>query len=211
MSYVALLVIFGDKAGHWADLIKTVQYSRFFSNRKTQAFPFVTACSRVVAACCETRQDSVRALGDKKARPKRSRPQPMIPTVVLLGLAVGVLVGLLGIGGGVVLVPALVYLLHMDQHLAQGTSLLILLPPVGLGALREYWKQGQVDLRAGLLCAFGILAGGYLGGLIAVPLDSRQLKGLFGCFLMLAAFLLWRKQQPRNSETAQAVEDSTRD
>ncbi len=75
--------------------------------------------------------------------------------VLLLGLAVGVLVGLLGIGGGVVLVPALVYLLHMDQHLAQGTSLFILLPPVGLGALREYWKQGQVDLRAGILCALG--------------------------------------------------------
>lgn len=56
--------------------------------------------------------------------------------VLLLGIAVGVLVGLLGIGGGVVLVPALVYVLHLDQHLAQGTSLLILLPPVGLGALR---------------------------------------------------------------------------
>ena len=68
--------------------------------------------------------------------------------IVLLSLTVGVLVGLLGIGGGVVLVPALVYLLHYDQHLAQGTSLLILLPPIGLGALREYWKNGQVDLRA---------------------------------------------------------------
>lgn len=115
--------------------------------------------------------------------------------VLLLGLAVGVLVGLLGIGGGVVLVPALVYLLQMDQHLAQGTSLFILLPPVGLGALREYWNQGQVDLRAGILCALGMLLGGYLGGLIAVPLASRHLKGLFGCFLILAAFLLWRKPQ----------------
>jgi uncharacterized membrane protein YfcA len=118
--------------------------------------------------------------------------------VLLLGLAVGVLVGLLGIGGGVVLVPALVYLVHMDQHLAQGTSLFILLPPVGLGALREYWKQGQVDLRAGILCALGMLVGGYLGGWIAVPLASRHLKGLFGCFLMLAALLLWRKPQAQN-------------
>ena len=117
--------------------------------------------------------------------------------VLLLGLAVGVLVGLLGIGGGVVLVPALVYLLHMDQHMAQGTSLLILLPPVGLGALREYWKQGQVDLRAGILCALGILVGGYAGGLLAVPIDSRHLKGLFGCFLMFAALLLLRKPQPQ--------------
>ncbi|MFI5092366.1 MAG: TSUP family transporter [Candidatus Acidiferrum sp.] len=130
--------------------------------------------------------------------------------VLVLGLVVGVLVGLLGIGGGVVLVPALVYLLHMDQHLAQGTSLFILLPPLGLGALREYWKQGQVDLRAGILCALGILIGGYLGGLIAVPLSSRQLKGFFGCFLMLAAFLLWKKPQPQSQPATVAGEGSDR-
>jgi uncharacterized membrane protein YfcA len=130
--------------------------------------------------------------------------------VLLLGLAVGVLVGLLGIGGGVVLVPALVYLLHMDQHLAQGTSLFILLPPVGLGALRGYWKQGQVDLRAGILCALGMLVGGYLGGLIAVPLASRHLQGLFGCFLILAAALLWQKPQPQNRMAISAGEESAR-
>jgi uncharacterized membrane protein YfcA len=130
--------------------------------------------------------------------------------VLLLGLAVGVLVGLLGIGGGVVLVPALVYLLHMDQHLSQGTSLFILLPPVGLGALREYWKQGQVDLRAGILCALGMLVGGYLGGLIAVPLASRHLQGLFGCFLILAAVLLWQKPQPQNRIAISAGEESAR-
>jgi hypothetical protein len=130
--------------------------------------------------------------------------------VLLLGLAVGVLVGLLGIGGGVALVPALVYLLHMDQHLAQGTSLFILLPPVGLGALREYWKQGQVDLRAGILCALGMLVGGYLGGLIAVPLASRHLKGLFGCFLILAAFLLWQKPQTQNRTALTDGEESAR-
>ena len=134
----------------------------------------------------------------------------MILIVLLLGLAVGVLVGLLGIGGGVVLVPALAYLLHMDQHLAQGTSLFILLPPVGLGALREYWKQGQVDLRAGILCALGMLVGGYLGGLIAVPLASRHLKGLFGCFLILAAVLLWQKPQPQNRIAISAGEESAR-
>ena len=84
--------------------------------------------------------------------------------VLALGLAVGVLVGLLGIGGGVLLVPAMVYLLHFDQHLAQGTSLFILLPPTGLGALRQYWRAGQVDLRAGICCAIGFLLGGYVGG-----------------------------------------------
>jgi uncharacterized protein len=117
--------------------------------------------------------------------------------ILALGLAVGVLVGLLGIGGGVVLVPAMVYLLGYDQHLAQGTSLFILLPPIGLGALREYWKNGNVDLRAGILCAIGFLFGGYIGGRIAVPLPSRGLQGIFGFFLILSAFLLWRKTQSR--------------
>ena len=113
--------------------------------------------------------------------------------ILALGLAVGILVGLLGIGGGVVLVPAMVYLLHYDQHLAQGTSLFILLPPIGLGALLQYWKSGQVDLRAGIYCAVGFLLGGYGGGRIAVPMASRHLQGVFGCFLVLSAVLLWRK------------------
>lgn len=118
-----------------------------------------------------------------------------IAIILALGLLVGVLVGLLGIGGGVVLVPAMVYLLGYDQHLAQGTSLFILLPPIGLGALRQYWKNGQVDIRAGIYCAVGFLFGGYVGGKIAVPMDSRHLRGIFGFFLILSAALLWRKTQ----------------
>jgi uncharacterized protein len=138
-------------------------------------------------------------------------PGPQIPapdmltfTILVLGLLVGVLVGLLGIGGGVVLVPALVYLLHYDQHLAQGTSLFILLPPIGLGALRGYWKNGQVDLRAGIACAIGFLLGGYVGGRIAVPMPSRDLQGVFGFFLMLSAVLLWRKSSS-GSKPAEAM------
>jgi uncharacterized membrane protein YfcA len=119
--------------------------------------------------------------------------------IVLLSLAVGIFVGLLGIGGGVVLVPALVYLLHYDQHMAQGTSLFILLPPIGLGALREYWRNGQVDLRAGIYCALGFLIGGYGGGKIAVPMPSSVLKAIFGCFLMMSAVLLWRKTRAVNA------------
>src|SRR5260370_795311 len=92
------------------------------------------------------------------------------------------------------LVPALVYLLHYDQHLAQGTSLLILLPPIGLGAVREYWKNGQVDLRAGIYSALGFLIGGYGGGKIAVPMPSNVLRMIFGCFPMMSAVLLWREK-----------------
>jgi uncharacterized membrane protein YfcA len=125
--------------------------------------------------------------------------------ILLMGLSVGVLVGLLGIGGGVVLVPAMVYLLRYDQHLAQGTSLFILLPPIGLGALREYWKNGQVDLRAGVYCAIGFLLGGYGGGWIAVPLPSHQLQAIFGFFLMLSAVLLWRKTNPAKPQAPAAA------
>ena len=117
--------------------------------------------------------------------------------VLLLGVVAGILLGLFGIGGGIVLVPAMVHVLHMDQHLAQGTSLFILLPPIGLGALRQYWKAGNVDLRAGILCAAGMILGAWLGGLIAVPMSTPALKAWFGGYLMFSAVLLWIKAKPQ--------------
>jgi len=126
----------------------------------------------------------------------------VIVWILLMGVAAGIMVGLMGIGGGIVLVPAMVHLLHMDQHLAQGTSLFILLPPIGLGALRQYWKAGNVDLRAGIFCAVGMILGGYIGGKIAVPLPTPVLKGLFGGFLMIAAALLWFKAKPAQGAAA---------
>jgi len=117
--------------------------------------------------------------------------------LLLLGLGVGVLIGLMGVGGGVLLVPALAYLVGMNQHLAQGTSLLIQLPPVGIGALYFYWKRGQVDGPAGVICAAGFLLGGYGGSLVAVGLPSATLRGLFGLFLMFAAVMLARQTLDR--------------
>jgi len=111
--------------------------------------------------------------------------------------------GLLGIGGGVVLVPALGYTLKMDQHVAQGTSLFLLLWPLGLGALAQYWKKRAVDLHAGILCACGMLIGGYGGSRVAIPMGSKDLQGIFGCFLMLAAILLVRKTRGKD-ETAES-------
>lgn len=113
--------------------------------------------------------------------------------IILLGLGVGLLVGLMGIGGGVVLVPALAYLLQMSQHLAQGTSLLIQLPPIGLGALYLYRQKGQVDFRVGMVCAAGFLLGGYLGSRVAIALPNEMLRACFGVFLMVAAILMLRK------------------
>ena len=130
-----------------------------------------------------------------------------IGLVLLLGLAAGILVGLLGIGGGIVLVPAMVHILHLDQHLAQGTSLLVLLPPIGLGALRQYWKAGNVNLRAGILCAVGMILGAYIGGKTAVPMSSQLLKGLFGGFLMFSAVWLWIRARPAAPASAALQED----
>jgi uncharacterized protein len=113
--------------------------------------------------------------------------------ILLLGLVVGLVVGLMGVGGGVLLVPAMVYLLHMEQHLAQGTSLLMQLPPLGLGALYVYWQRREVNLWAGVTCAAGFLLGGYFGSLAAIGLSSQDLRGAFGLFMILAAILLWRQ------------------
>lgn len=114
-----------------------------------------------------------------------------------IGLVVGILVGFMGVGGGVVLIPMFVYVLHMNQHTAQGTSLFLQLPPLGLGALLLYRKQGQVDLIVGSLCAAGFLFGGYFGSKFAIGLSSRSLRELFGLFLIVAAALLWRDPVPR--------------
>jgi uncharacterized protein len=120
--------------------------------------------------------------------------------VVVMGLVVGVLVGLAGIGGGVVLVPAMVYLLGMDQHMAQGTSLFLQLPPLGLGAMLTYWKNGHLDLWAGIMCGLGFFFGGYFGSKIAINMNSRDLQGAFGSFLIVAAILLWWRSRPQPLE-----------
>ncbi len=116
--------------------------------------------------------------------------------ILLLGLAIGIAVGLLGVGGGILLVPALSFLLGMNQHLAQGTSLFIQLPPLGLGALYAYWKRRQVDWRAGWTCALGFFLGGYFGSLMAIQVPADDLRATFGVFLMFAAAMLLRKSYP---------------
>ena len=109
---------------------------------------------------------------------------------MLLGLLVGVLSGIVGIGGGIMIVPALVYLFHMSQHKAQGTSLTALLAPVGALAFWEYYKAGNVDLKAGLLIALGFLVGGYFGGLWAQHLSEIVLRRVFGTLLVMIGIRL---------------------
>ena len=100
-----------------------------------------------------------------------------------IGLVSGVASGLFGIGGGVLIVPALVYWVGFTQHRATGTSLAILLPPVGLGAVLEYYRHGNVDLRAAVLIALAVFAGGWLGALFANRLPGPSLRLAFGTFV----------------------------
>jgi uncharacterized membrane protein YfcA len=104
--------------------------------------------------------------------------------VLLIGLVVGMVSGVVGIGGGVLFIPALIWLLGMDQHKAQGTSLAALLAPVGLFAFWQYYRNGNADLRVGLLLAAGFLVGGYFGGIGAQYIPEVWLRRIFAVMLI---------------------------
>lgn len=104
---------------------------------------------------------------------------------ILLGLVAGVFSGLIGIGGGIVIVPALVFAFGLSQHQAQGTTLALLVPPIGLLAAWTYYKEGYVDLRIASLICLGFFLGGLLGAKLAVGLSNPVLEKLFGIALFL--------------------------
>jgi uncharacterized membrane protein YfcA len=104
---------------------------------------------------------------------------------VLLGIAAGVFGGLVGIGGGIVVVPALVFLFGMSQHQAQGTTLATLVPPVGLLAAWAYYRNGYVNLQAAGLIAAGFIIGSLLGARLAVTIPSFTLEKIFGAVMVL--------------------------
>jgi uncharacterized membrane protein YfcA len=108
----------------------------------------------------------------------------MIWLILLIGFGAGVVSGVIGIGGGVVLVPALVWLLGMDQHKAQGTSLAALLLPVGILAFWTYNREGNADLRVGLLIAAGFTVGGLVGGWGAQYVPDLWLRRVFAVVLV---------------------------
>ena len=108
--------------------------------------------------------------------------------LVIIGIAAGILGGLVGIGGGIIIVPALVYFLSFSQKAAQGTSLGLLLLPVGIFGVLQYYKQGYVDLRVVAIIAVGFLAGSYFGSKIALSFSQETVKKIFAVVLLLIAF-----------------------
>ena len=114
---------------------------------------------------------------------------------IFVGVAVGILSGLVGVGGGILLIPILVYFYHMNQHKAQGTSLAMLLAPSGILAFWKYYRaanpEWRPDLKLGLLIAFGVFLGGWLGAKFALELSNSALRKVFAGFLLLVAVQLF--------------------
>ena len=112
-------------------------------------------------------------------------PDPSVVLVLGIGLAAGILSGVFGIGGGVIIVPALIYMAGFRQHSATGTSLAVLLPPIGIGAMWEYYRHGNVNMRVAMIMAIAVFAGGWIGALVANRVAGPYLRLAFGLFVVV--------------------------
>lgn len=109
----------------------------------------------------------------------------MVAVALVVGVVVGIVSGIVGIGGGVLFIPALIWLFGMNQHKAQGTSLGALLAPVGILAFVEYYRKGNADLRIALLLAAGFVVGGYFGAMAAQDISEIWLRRIFAVMLVI--------------------------
>ncbi|WP_300570145.1 sulfite exporter TauE/SafE family protein [Flavobacterium sp.] len=111
----------------------------------------------------------------------------IIVSLIIIGLLAGMLSGLVGVGGGIIMVPLLVLLVGFSQHQAQGTSLTVLLVPVTAVAVFNYYKEGYVNWRYAMIIAVFFVVGSYFGSKLAVDLDQKMLKKIFGIVLLFIA------------------------
>lgn len=114
----------------------------------------------------------------------------------LIGLMAGIFGGIFGVGGAIIMIPALVYFLNVDQHTAQGTSLAVMLPPIGLFAAYNYYKAGQVNVWYAVIIAVTFMIGGYLGSKLALNLPENLMKKIFAIFLVLTALRMFFSGKP---------------
>ncbi|HOO98958.1 MAG TPA: sulfite exporter TauE/SafE family protein [Bacteroidales bacterium] len=118
----------------------------------------------------------------------------MLIIVIIIGIITGITAGMLGVGGAIIMVPALIFFLGFSQHMAQGTSLAVMLPPIGIVAAYNYWKAGHVDLRIALILALTFIIGSYFGSRFAINIPQHLLKKIFGLVLLMVALrmLIWK-------------------
>jgi uncharacterized membrane protein YfcA len=107
--------------------------------------------------------------------------------VIVIGIITGIMAGMLGIGGAIIMIPALVLMLGFSQQTAQGTSLAVMLPPIGIIAAFNYYKAGYVNIKIALILAVAFIVGSYFGSKIALNLPQPVLKKIFGILLLLVA------------------------
>ncbi|MGZ8559131.1 MAG: sulfite exporter TauE/SafE family protein [Chitinophagaceae bacterium] len=119
----------------------------------------------------------------------------LIIIILLIGLFAGILSGLVGVGGGLIIVPALIFFLGFNQYQAQGTSLGLLLLPVGILAVINYYNKGNVDVKVVAIMGIAFIAGGWMGSKLALRLPEDTVKKIFAIFLFYSAFKLlkWDK------------------
>lgn len=134
-----------------------------------------------------------------------TKPKQMTLTTLILllivGLAAGFLSGLIGIGGGIIIVPALVLFLGFSQKLAQGTSLGILLLPVGILAVIQYYKQGYLNVNYVAIIASAFVLGSFLGSKLALSMNDEKMKKVFAIVLMLIAVKMLFFDKPKSPAT----------
>ena len=118
--------------------------------------------------------------------------------LITIGIAAGMFSGMFGIGGGLIMVPAMVFFLGMSQHAAQGTSLGVLVIPVAAVAAFNYYKAGQLDWKFALIIALSFVIGGYFGSKISLGISEVMLKRIFGVLMMVMAikFIFFTKGTP---------------
>ncbi|MBI3405207.1 MAG: sulfite exporter TauE/SafE family protein [Acidobacteria bacterium] len=116
-------------------------------------------------------------------------PSGRLWAIFAIACGVGVMGGMFGVGGGILLVPLLVLVFHFEQHKAQGTSLVALVPPTGLLAVLNYWRADYVDWRVGLLLMPGVFLGGMAGSRLAQKLSPRKMRLVFATLLFLVGAL----------------------
>lgn len=112
----------------------------------------------------------------------------VILALLIIGFFSGMLSGLVGVGGGIIIVPCLIYFLALTQKQAQGTSLAVLTLPVVFLGMWQYYKNGQIDFKIVVFLAIGFVIGGYFGGKIANKVSDELLKKIFGILLLFIAF-----------------------
>lgn len=111
----------------------------------------------------------------------------MLLILIGIGILTGVMAGMLGIGGAIIMIPALVFFMGFSQQTAQGTSLAVMLPPIGIIAAYNYYKAGQVNIKFAIILAVFFLVGSYFGSKLALNLPQTLLKKIFGILLLLVA------------------------